>query len=165
MCSSPPRHCVSLFLLNWTLALPLLLFYSATRVAHPGQGTGRAPPTFFKCCYSNQRTLSGQSANDTRKPIAPESALKMVSHQDDHVVLDAKGVMGGIMLPPQARQGQPWFWTITATEFLSRSTIGGNRATREQAMAEFKTQLVGCWLALFEARLKKQSWEGLARTA
>jgi hypothetical protein len=38
-------------------------------------------------------------------------------------------------------EGQPWFWTITAHVGRTSSTADrGYSATREQAMADFKTQ-------------------------
>jgi hypothetical protein len=62
---------------------------------------------------------------------------------DDHVVLEGGRVIGRIMLHPQAPDGQPWFWTITAVEFPPSIHNRGYCATREQAMTEFKAR----WLA------------------
>jgi len=41
------------------------------------------------------------------------------------------------MLHPQAPQGAPWFWTITA-RFPQSTADRGYAASREEAMAEFK---------------------------
>jgi|SRR6478736_7418781 hypothetical protein len=59
--------------------------------------------------------------------------------KDDHVVLDGGRVIGRIFQQPQAK-GQPWFWTITAMEYPRTIHGRGYSATREQAMADFKTQ-------------------------
>ena len=62
---------------------------------------------------------------------------------NDYVVLDGGRVIGRIFQQPQAPQGQPWFWTITAMDFKPSVRSRGYSATREQATAEFKKQ----WLA------------------
>jgi hypothetical protein len=57
------------------------------------------------------------------------------------VQLQAREVIGRIMMHPQAPEGQPWFWTITA--HVGRTPLAADRgysATREQAMADFKMQ-------------------------
>jgi hypothetical protein len=58
----------------------------------------------------------------------------------DFVVLEGDKVIGRIMLHPQAPEGRPWFWTITAD--VGRTPLADDRgsATCEQAMAEFKAQ-------------------------
>jgi hypothetical protein len=40
----------------------------------------------------------------------------------------------------QAPQGQPWFWTITAREYLPTTHSRGYSATREEAMMDFKAE-------------------------
>ena len=47
-------------------------------------------------------------------------------------------VIGRIFLHPQAPQGQPWFWTITALGRKASLADRGYAASREQAMASFK---------------------------
>jgi hypothetical protein len=44
------------------------------------------------------------------------------------------------MLHPQAPKDLPWFWTITAREIPPSVYNRGYSATREQAMADFKTR-------------------------
>ena len=58
----------------------------------------------------------------------------------DFVVLEGDKVIGCIMLHPQARTGQPWFWTITAREAKPSIYNKGYAASREQAMADFKAR-------------------------
>jgi hypothetical protein len=52
-------------------------------------------------------------------------------------------VIGRIMRHPQARDGQPWFWTITAREQPPSVYNRGYAASREQAMRYFKAHYVG----------------------
>jgi hypothetical protein len=61
---------------------------------------------------------------------------------NDYVVLDGGKVIGRIMLHPQAPQGQPWFWTITALDRKPSAYDRGYSATRQEAMTAFKTQWV-----------------------
>ncbi len=58
---------------------------------------------------------------------------------DDFDVFDGEQHIGRIMLHPQAPQGEPWFWTITA-HLPQPPTSRGYAASREQAMTEFKTR-------------------------
>ena len=39
--------------------------------------------------------------------------------KNDYVVLRDGHVIGRIFMPPQAPERQPWFWTITAREYLA----------------------------------------------
>jgi hypothetical protein len=57
---------------------------------------------------------------------------------NDYVVLNGGRVIGRIMLHPQAPEGEPSFWTITAMEKPPSIYNRGYSATREQAMADFK---------------------------
>jgi hypothetical protein len=58
---------------------------------------------------------------------------------DDYVVLDNDQVIGRIMLHPQAPEGQPWFWSITART-PQTTADRGYAPSREQAMADFKAR-------------------------
>jgi len=49
-------------------------------------------------------------------------------------------VIGRIFQQPQAPQGRPWFWTITALDYPPSIHSRGYSPTREQAMADFKKQ-------------------------
>ena len=60
---------------------------------------------------------------------------------DDYYVRDrVHKVVGRIMLHPQAPKDKPWFWTIVAREIPPSVHNHGYSATREQAMADFKTR-------------------------
>ena len=64
---------------------------------------------------------------------------------DDDVRLgDGSGpVVGRIMRHPQAREDQPWFWTITAREQPPSVYNRCYAASREQAMRYFKARYLG----------------------
>jgi hypothetical protein len=62
---------------------------------------------------------------------------------NDFDVLDAGRSIGRIFLSPQAPQGRPWFWMITAHDYPRSIHTRGYSATRELAMADFKAQ----WLS------------------
>ena len=72
----------------------------------------------------------------------------VVWSDDDYDVCEAKRVIGRIMLHPQAPSGQPWFWTCTAREAPPSIHNRGYTASREFAMAAFKSQ----WLARMPGR-------------
>jgi hypothetical protein len=55
---------------------------------------------------------------------------------DDYDVFDGDRCIGRILLVPQAPEGQPWFWTITAP-VPQYPHDRGYAATREDAMADF----------------------------
>jgi hypothetical protein len=66
--------------------------------------------------------------------------------KDDYDVRlgDGNGpVVGRIMRHPQASEGEPWFWTITAMDHPPSVYNKGYSATREQTMADFKARWSG----------------------
>jgi hypothetical protein len=63
-----------------------------------------------------------------------------IGDANDYVVLDGGRVIGHVMLHPQAPEGQPWFWTITAMEFPPSVYNKGYSPTREEAMTDFKAR-------------------------
>jgi hypothetical protein len=67
--------------------------------------------------------------------------------KDDYDVRlgDGNGpVVGRIMRHPQASEGKPWCWTITAREQPPSVYNHGYAASREQAMRYFQARYVGC---------------------
>jgi hypothetical protein len=62
---------------------------------------------------------------------------------NDFDVLDADRCIGRIFLSPQS-PGRNWMWTITAVDFKPSIHSRGYLETREQAMADFKTQWLSC---------------------
>ena len=59
--------------------------------------------------------------------------------ENDYVALRDGHVIGRI-IHPQALQGRPWFWTITAREYPPSIHTRGYSPTRDQAMTDFKAQ-------------------------
>ena len=59
---------------------------------------------------------------------------------DDYDVYDGDRVIGRIMRHPQAPEGEPWFWTITARRRTPSVSDRGYAASREQAMVDFKAR-------------------------
>jgi hypothetical protein len=72
--------------------------------------------------------------------LAPTERYFGFGDANEHVVLDGGRVIGRIFMQPQAPEGQPWFWTITAVDHPPSVHNRGYCATREKAMAEFKAQ-------------------------
>jgi len=75
--------------------------------------------------------------------LSPTRKHYRIGDKDDYVVLDGDRVIGRIFLQPQAPEGPPWFWTITAPDIPPSLDERGYSATREEAMAAFKAR----WLA------------------
>jgi hypothetical protein len=86
--------------------------------------------------HQNPQVLKASEYN-----LSPQAHTSSGNPADDYEVFDSnRRVVGRIMLHPQAPKDQPWFWTITAREIPSSVHNHGYSATREQAMADFKTR-------------------------
>ena len=59
---------------------------------------------------------------------------------DDYDVFEGKQLIGRITLTPQAPEGRPWFWMITARGRIPSLSDRGYAASREQAMSNFKAR-------------------------
>ena len=57
---------------------------------------------------------------------------------DEYDVFEGKQLVGRITLVPQALEGLPWFWTITARPESSQNQ--GYAVSREQAMRELNAR-------------------------
>ena len=57
---------------------------------------------------------------------------------DDYDVFEGKQLVGRITLVPQAPEGRPWLWTITARPESSQNQ--GYAVSREQAMLELNAR-------------------------
>jgi hypothetical protein len=72
---------------------------------------------------------------------ASESRSGVLWSKDDYDVYNAeRRVVGRIMLHPQARKDRPWLWMITARGRMPTLLDSGYATSREQALADFKTQ-------------------------
>jgi hypothetical protein len=58
---------------------------------------------------------------------------------DDYDVHDGERVIGRIILHPHAPEGRPWLWTITAHGRKVSMADRGYAASREDALADFKS--------------------------
>ena len=74
---------------------------------------------------------------------ANKNRLGAIDWGPNDFVCESDRCIGRIFLSPQAPEGQPWFWTITAREHPPSIHSRGYSATREEAMKDFKTQ----WLS------------------
>ena len=70
--------------------------------------------------------------------ISPTKRYFGFGDKDDYVILDGGRVIGRIALHLRAPEGHPWFWTITAREFLPSVYNKGYCVTREEAVAELR---------------------------
>jgi hypothetical protein len=59
---------------------------------------------------------------------------------DDYDVCDGDKVIGRIVRHPQAPMEAPWFWVIVAQGRKRSLSDRGYAVSREQAMAQFRTQ-------------------------
>jgi hypothetical protein len=63
-----------------------------------------------------------------------------IGDKDDYAVLDGGRVIGRIVRQTRPPEGRPWFWTITASDIPPSLDKRDYSATREEAMAAFKTR-------------------------
>ena len=72
---------------------------------------------------------------------ASKSRGRVLWSKDDYDVYDGeRRVIGRIMRHPQARKDRPWLWMITARGRIPTLSDSGYATSREQALADFKTQ-------------------------
>jgi hypothetical protein len=81
--------------------------------------------------------------------LSPTRKRYRIGDKDDYVVLDGGRLVGRIFLHPQAPEGRPWFWTITAPDIPPSIDKRGYSATREEAMADFKALWTATLRSLF----------------
>jgi len=72
--------------------------------------------------------------------LAPTRRCFGIGDKNDYTVLDGGRCIGHMVLSRQAPKERPWFWTITARDFTPTIDSRGYSATRQQAMANFKSQ-------------------------
>jgi hypothetical protein len=78
-----------------------------------------------------------------KKSVAHYPYGPWTADKEDYLVLVDGRVIGRIFQQPQAPEGRPWMWTITACEKPPSIHNRGYSATREEAMKDFKAQ----WLS------------------
>jgi hypothetical protein len=91
-----------------------------------------------------ERPMVHSEVKETKLVLVSARKSRGADHWDkndyDVRLGDGNGpVVGRIMRHPQASEGKPWFWTITARK---QPPSGGYAASREQAMRYFKARYV-----------------------
>ena len=104
-------------------------FRSWTRGQHSEGVYSRLRPPTASCDTTTTATFTLIRANKNRG-----------GGDDDFDVRDGDRVIGRIVRHPQAPNEAPWFWAVTAESHKPSLTDRGYAASREDAMAQFKTQ-------------------------
>ncbi|HET9716513.1 MAG TPA: hypothetical protein VFP60_10060 [Pseudolabrys sp.] len=90
---------------------------------------------------SQPRAISNSQLTDAMAPSL--SLIRAAKREgewsaDDYDVFEGSRCVGHIMLRTEAREGKPWFWTITARPESSQNS--GYAVSRDQALREFNAR-------------------------
>ncbi|MFY9685128.1 MAG: hypothetical protein WAJ88_04955, partial [Pseudolabrys sp.] len=105
-------------------------------LVYPGATAGRAVARYW--LWSHGPITAAPTMADPLTLVRASRNRDGGWSSDDYDVFEGKQLVGRITLVPQAPEGRPWSWTITARPESSQNQ--GYAVSREQAMRELNAR-------------------------